>query len=123
MPHGLPSHLQPRRGNPHYVHSIEPADSFTVGPPQSMSNPHTPPEIHVGYAAPTKVSPNSAFSSPSKGFLSEFELAYHDQAMGLFTNHDELDPNTPSIGTDMSLTADELTPMSRLSVSVEPMRS
>jgi hypothetical protein len=89
-----------------------------------MSNPHTPPEIHIGFSAPPKPSPSTAFDSPSKGFLNEFELAYHDQAMGtLFGNHDDYGPNTPSLGTEMSFTADELTPMSRLSVSVEPMRS
>lgn len=126
MPHGLPSHLphnNSQPASPYFVQSVE-NEQFTMGPPQSISNPHTPPEIHVGFAAPSKPSPTSAFGSPSKGFLNEFELAYHDQAMGnLFGNHDDFGPNTPSLGTELSFTADELTPMSRLSVSVEPMRS
>lgn len=126
MPHGLPSHLQHSNSmpaSPYFVQSVE-TDSFAMGPPQSISNPHTPPEIHIGFSAPPKASPTTTFGSPSKGFLNELELAYHDQAMGtLFGNHDDFGPNTPSLGTEMSFTADELTPMSRLSVSVEPMRS
>ena len=126
MPHGLPSHLPHSTSlpaSPYFVQSVE-NDSFAMGPPQSMSNPHTPPEIHIGFSAPPKASPTNAFDSPSKGFLNEFELAYHDQAMGtLFGNHDDFGPNTPSLGTEMSFTADDMTPMSRLSVSVEPMRS
>ena len=126
IPHGLPSHLPHTTSlpaSPYFVQSVE-NDSFPMGPPQSMSNPHTPPEIHIGYSAPPKASPTTTFDSPSRGFLNEFELAYHDQAMGsLFGNHDDFGPNTPSLGTEMSFTADELTPMSRLSVSVEPMRS
>jgi hypothetical protein len=126
MPNGLPSHLPHNNSlpaSPYFVQSVE-TEPFAMGPPQSISNPHTPPEIHVGFSAPPKASPATAFGSPSKGFLNEFELAYHDQAMGsLFGNHDEFGPNTPSLGTELSFTADELTPISRLSVSVEPMRS
>ena len=94
-----------------------------MGPPQSLSNPHTPPEIHVGYALPTKQSPPTTYGSPSRGYVNEFELAYHDPSMGLFGNHGEFTPNTPSLGTEMSFTPDNMTPMSTLSVSVEPMRS
>ncbi|GAB7329423.1 hypothetical protein MBLNU13_g01212t1 [Cladosporium sp. NU13] len=126
MPHGLPSHLPHSTSlpaSPYFVQSVE-NDSFGMGPAQSMLNPHTPPEIHIGFSAPPKASPATTFDSPSKGFLNEFELAYHDQAMStLFPNHDDFGPNTPSLGTEMSFTADDMTPMSRLSVSVEPMRS
>jgi hypothetical protein len=109
--------------SPYFVQSVE-TNSFAMGLPQSISNPHTPPEIHIGFSAPPKPSSATAFDSPSKGFLNDYELAYHDHAMGnLFGNHEDFGPNTPSLGTEMSFTADELTPMSRLSVSVEPMRS
>jgi hypothetical protein len=109
--------------SPYFVQSVE-TDTFSMAPPQSIPNPHTPPEIHTGFSAPPKASSATTFGSPSRGFLTDFELTYHDRAMSsLFGNHDDFGPNTPSLGTEMSFTADELTPMSRLSVSVEPMRS
>jgi hypothetical protein len=47
---------------------------------------------------------------PSKGYLTEFELAYHDQALGsLFGNHDGFEPNTPSLATKMSFATNERT--------------
>lgn len=104
------------------MQSVE-TDPFAMMPPPSLSNPHTPNEIHVGFA-PQKASPPTAFGSPSKG-LTEFELSYHDQSMGgLFGDDDGFDPNTPSLGTEMSFVTDEMTPLSmRQSVSVEPTRS
>jgi hypothetical protein len=126
MPQGLPSHLSHSNSMPashYFMQSVE-TNACDMLPPQSISNPHTPPEIHTGFSAPPKPSHATIFGSPSRGFLNELELAYHDQAMGnLFGNHDDFGPNTPSLGTEISFTADELTPMSRLSVSVEPMRS
>lgn len=125
MPHGMPQQLS-LPPSPYYLPSTE-TEQFAMLPPQNLSNPHTPTEIHVGYAAPQKTlaSPSTAFDSPSKGMLTEFELSYHDQAMGsLFGNHDGFEPNTPSLGTEMSFATDEMTPVSmRMSASVEPSRS
>jgi len=113
--------------SPYYLPTTE-TEQYATLPPQSLSNPHTPTEIRVGYAAaPQKIlaSPSTAFGSPSKGLLTEFELSYHDHAMGsLFGNHDGFEPNTPSLGTEMSFATDEMTPLSmRMSASVEPSRS
>lgn len=125
IPHGMPQQksLPP---SPYYLPSTE-NEQFTMLPPQSLSNPHTPTEIYVSYAAPPKTlaSPSTAFGSPSKGCLTEFELSYHSQAMSsLFGNHDGFEPNTPSLGTEMSFAADEMTPVSmRMSSSIEPSRS
>jgi hypothetical protein len=123
-PHGMPNRLPHNNSlpaSPYFVQSVE-TDPFAMGPPQSLSNPHTPPEIHTGFGGPLKPNPTTAFDSPLKGYLNEFELTFHDQEMGgLFGNHDDFDPNTPSLGTEMSFTADEMSPpMSRLSPSAEP---
>lgn len=124
MPHGLPGH-QPHYNSvpasPYFMQSVE-NDPYAMGPPQSISDPHTPPQMHVGFAAPLKHSPPTLYGSPSGSYVNEFEMAYHEPVMGLFANHDEFTPNTPSLGTEMSFT-DDTTPMSRQSVSVEPMRS
>jgi hypothetical protein len=46
-------------------------------------------------ASPHRLSPATAFSSPSREFLNEFELAYHDQAMASFSgNHGEFEFHT-----------------------------
>lgn len=90
--------------------------------PPPLSTPNTPDEILVGFPAPQKslASPSAAFGS-----LTEFELGYHDQALGtLFGNHDGFEPNTPSLATEMSFATDEMTPASmRMSTSVETSRS
>jgi hypothetical protein len=109
--------------SPYYLPSTE-TEQFAMPPQQNLSDPHTPNEIHVGYAAPQKTfaRPSTAFD---KGMLTEFELSYHDQAMGsLFGNHDGFEPNTPSLETELSFATDEMTPVStRMSASVEPARS
>jgi hypothetical protein len=46
-------------------------------------------------ASPRRLSPAAAFSSPSREFLNESELAYHDQAMASFSgNHGEFEFHT-----------------------------
>jgi hypothetical protein len=125
MPHGM-SQQASLPPSPYYLPSTE-TEQFAMLPPQNLFNPQTPTEIHVGYAASQKTlaSPSTAFDSPSKGMLTEFELSYHDHAMGsLFGNHNGFEPNTPSLGTEMSFATDEMTPVSmRMSASVEPSRS
>jgi hypothetical protein len=124
LPHSMPQQtsLPP---SPYYLPSTE-TEQFGMLPQQNLSNPHTPNEIHVGYAAPQKMlaRPSTVFDSPSKGTLTAFELSYHDQAMGsLFGNHDGFEPNTPSLETELSFETDEMTPVSmRMSASVEPAR-
>ena len=114
--------------SPYYLPTTETGEFGMLPPVPSLSNPNTPNEILVGYAAPphkSLASPSAIFESPAKGYLTEFELTYHDQALGsLFGNHDGFEPNTPSLATEMSFATDEMTPASmRMSASVEPSRS
>lgn len=72
MPHFILRTGQPPQANSFhhdYIKAASPAP-----PPQNLSNPHTPNEILVSYAAPqtTLGSPSAAFDSPSMGFLAGF---------------------------------------------------
>jgi len=123
----LPQSLQQQTSlppSPYYLPTTETGEFGMLPSPPSLSNPNTPNEILVGYAAPQKslASPSAIFESPAKGYLTEFELTYHDQALGsLFGNHDGFEPNTPSLATEMSFATDEMTPAPmRMSASVEP---
>lgn len=124
-PPPIPHHvLQPP--SPYFLQPME-DDAFSTITHPSLSNPHTPNEVQVGYDGPSKAMTNSpaAFGSPPRGgFLTEFELSHLDhETRGLFGNHDEFMPDTPSLATEGSFISEDMTPVTMDRLSVEPMRS
>ncbi|KAM0720239.1 hypothetical protein Q7P37_004375 [Cladosporium fusiforme] len=129
LPHNMPPppvpHPMSQPPSPYFVQPME-DDSFSAITHPSMSNPHTPNEVQVGYEGHAKAmpSPPAALGSPSRAFLTEFELSHLDnETKGLFGNHDEWLPDTPSLDTEGSFISEEMTPMTMDRLSVEPMRS
>lgn len=127
MPHAPPPALMFQHlSQPHSPHHPLEHEPWAMADHQSLSNPNTPSEVQVGFGgqAKTMVSPSTGFNSPSKDFLTEFELQHLDhEVRGLFGNHDDFTPDTPSLATEGSFSAEEMTPMTIDRMSVEPMRS
>lgn len=79
--------------SPYFINSMD--ASPVVGRPP-FSDPHTPPQLHLGHDA------------PEKGILNEFELQHIDYSNGgLFGNVDDNHPYTPSLITEASFFTDE----------------